>query len=99
MILPHGNAEVERVFSMLSDVITKKRKSLLPNTVRALCVSKSFISGRKYTASSFPLSDELIKMSVDAHAAYIKRIKEESKLKEEKKRQQKENKLIQAITE
>ena len=30
MIILRGNAEVERVFSMLSDVITKRRKSLHP---------------------------------------------------------------------
>jgi len=28
MILPHGNAEVERVFSMLPDIVTKKRSRL-----------------------------------------------------------------------
>ena len=30
MIIPHGNAEIERVFSMLSDIVTKKRKALSP---------------------------------------------------------------------
>ena len=99
MIIPHGNAEVERVFSMLSDVITKKRKSLHPNTVRALCVCKSFISAHNYTASTFPVNDELVILAANAHSTYRKRVKEETALEAEKKREQKEKKMMEALKE
>lgn len=43
MLLPHGNAEVEHVFSMLPDIVTKKRSRLSPTTICSLMVIKSFL--------------------------------------------------------
>ena len=42
---------------MLSHVIAKMRKSLHPDTVRALCICKSFLSTHKLSASTFPVND------------------------------------------
>lgn len=99
MIIPHGNAEVERVFSMLSDVITKKRKSLHPNTVRALCVCKSYLSMHKLSASTFPMDDELLNLAANAHNAYRKRVKEQAAIVTEKTREEKEKIIMSKLKE
>ncbi|KAL6257728.1 hypothetical protein P5V15_011308 [Pogonomyrmex californicus] len=39
--LPNSNAALERIFSLLTDVKTKKRNRLSSTTVNAICVLKS----------------------------------------------------------
>ena len=46
LIIPHGNADVERVFSNLSDVVQKKRQSLSSDTINALVVSRSCLKAK-----------------------------------------------------
>ena len=41
LILPHGNAEVERLFSMLGDILVKKRQNLDQRSIRSLTFIKS----------------------------------------------------------
>jgi len=48
--LPNSNADTERVFSMLTDVKTKKRNKLNPNHVQALYVFKSNLRAKGQTA-------------------------------------------------
>ncbi|KYN11678.1 hypothetical protein ALC57_16158 [Trachymyrmex cornetzi] len=44
--LPNSNADAERVFSMLTDVKTKKRNKFHPSNVQSLCVFKSILRAR-----------------------------------------------------
>lgn len=44
MILPHSNAEAERTFSNVTDIVTKKRNRIGSDTVAAICkVRSSFV--------------------------------------------------------
>ena len=44
LIVPHGNSDVERIFSMLNDILTKKRLSLDQQNVKALTFIKSYMT-------------------------------------------------------
>ena len=43
LILPHSNAETERIFLMLTDTKTKKRNKMGPELLNAILVTKSSI--------------------------------------------------------
>ncbi len=77
LVLPHGNAEVERLFSNLSDVVTKKRSGLAPYTVKALLVSRSGLMTNNWTARSIPFTNTLKDLCLNAHASYIQRLRDE----------------------
>ena len=60
-ILPHQvNAEVERTFLRLSDIVTKKRTSLHAETVRALVVSKFILRAKSWNSVSISVTHELL---------------------------------------
>ena len=61
---PNSNADVERNFSMLSDIVTKKRNRLRGSTVDAICVVKSALRARKEDASTMSISDK--------HASFVR---------------------------
>ena len=44
LIVPQGNSDVERIFSMLNDILTKKRLSLDQQNVKALTFIKSYMT-------------------------------------------------------
>jgi len=65
---PNSNADAERVFSMLTDVKTKKRNKLNPNHVQALCVFKSNLRARGQMAQTMKVDDRhLALMSTNLH--------------------------------
>ncbi|KYN22626.1 hypothetical protein ALC57_04972, partial [Trachymyrmex cornetzi] len=50
--IPNSNADAERVFSVLTDVKSKKRNKLHPSNVQSLCVFKSILRARGETAQT-----------------------------------------------
>ena len=75
-VLPHGNAEVERCFSILPDIITKKRNTLGPETVKALVVSKSALKTKNWTSATIPATPNLREKVNNAYATYAAMLKE-----------------------
>lgn len=55
--LPNSNADSERVFSVLSDIKTKKRNKLSVTNVNALCVLKSALKSRKETVLNMVIDE------------------------------------------
>ena len=96
-VLPHGNAEIERVFSNMSDVVTKKRSSLAPQTVRALLVSRSALSAKDWTARSIPFTDSLKELCANAHASYIQRVREEEEKAKSAQQKRMESELLMEV--
>lgn len=94
LILPHGNAEVERVFSRLKDTVTKKRERLAPLTVQALIVSASCLNVKKWTASSLPMSPQLLNLCSSAHASYCRRLRDQEAAAKEARRKDLEKQLF-----
>jgi hypothetical protein len=97
LILPHGNANVERVFSMLTDIVTKKRSNLGQDTVKALIVTKSCLETMNWSSSSLPITDGLLQKASDARASYESRLKEKERSLAEEKQRQRENDLLAAF--
>ena len=52
LVLPHGNADPERLFSMVSKIETDQRSSLLPSTVADLISVKVNTSSECYESES-----------------------------------------------
>ena len=59
--LPHANADVERIFSMCSDIKTKKRNRLSTKTLCSLLRIKMQIKNLKVNATTYPLRGDLLK--------------------------------------
>ena len=72
-ILPHGNAEVERIFSEVKDIVTYKRQSLSETSIQALTVSKSVLRTKNSNSASIPIGndDKLMEFYNSSHAAYV----------------------------
>lgn len=56
MILPHSNAEAERIFPVVSDVKVKKRNRLGQEVLNGVCVVRSAIQDSKSTCVNFPVT-------------------------------------------
>ncbi|KAF0745153.1 Uncharacterized protein FWK35_00028234 [Aphis craccivora] len=61
LTLPHSNAGVERVFSMLTDIKTKKRNRLNPNTVKALIRTKLDIKNDNKCCLDYIITEQHLK--------------------------------------
>lgn len=97
MVLPHGNAEVERIFSNLSDIITRKRNLLDPKTVRALIVSQSCLRVKRWTVATLPATNHLKYLCLQAHANYKRKLQEEKNAIAAEERKQLERSLFQQV--
>jgi len=79
LILPHGNAEVERLFSMLGDILVKKRQNLDQRSIRSLTFIKSDMKCRGASCFDFPVTTSLLTRASKAKQTYKQRLKEEEK--------------------
>jgi len=53
--LPHSNAEAERIFSMVTDIKTKKRNRLSNDMVSAICTIRSHFQAENINCITFPV--------------------------------------------
>lgn len=86
LLLPHGNADVERSFSVVNDMVTVSRTNVTANIINGLLLTKDalkFYDPQNMLPSSVPLPRTLLNSCRMAYAAY------QSGLQEEKKEKQK----------
>ncbi|XP_042149246.1 uncharacterized protein LOC121837621 [Ixodes scapularis] len=62
LTLPHSNAETERIFSLLTDVKTRKRNRLAPDSINAVLVVKSGMTARSETCTNFKVEKKRMKL-------------------------------------
>lgn len=82
--IPCGNASVERVFSDLSDLLTKKRSRLSEVSIDSCLLINGFLKQTDHTCITYPVEESMINAGFNAHASYMKRLKEIQKQDEEK---------------
>lgn len=56
--LPNSNADPERMFSVLTDLKTKKRNKLSSSSINAICVLKSALKSRKETVLNMEIDEK-----------------------------------------
>lgn len=61
MTIPHANADVERIFSMITDVKRKNRNRMLTKTTRSLIKVKTELKRKKKHCYDFEISSKMIK--------------------------------------
>lgn len=60
--LPHSNAEAERIFSMVTDIKTKKRNRLLNDAVSAMCTIRSNFQAENINCVTFQVDPTHLKL-------------------------------------
>ena len=91
LILPHGNAEVERLFSMLGDILVKKRQNLDQRSVWSLTFIKSDMMAQQKACSDYGITPTLIKYTEKAKQDYKERVQEEKEVKARKDEEERLN--------
>lgn len=59
--LPHANADAERIFSIITDVRTKKRNKLSNEVINSICIIRSSLNCSEETCISFKCTDNHFK--------------------------------------
>jgi hypothetical protein len=95
--MAHGNADVERLFSLMRDTVTKKRNRLLPRSIKALLVIKNFMMSHNYECHNFPISMDLLKAVRTARSKYQQQLVEQKRRDEEESGQKREACLHNAL--
>lgn len=67
MSLPHSNAEAERVFSIMTDVKSKKRNRLEAETLNSLCVIRHNFKQKNVDASSMTIEKKHLSLMRSTH--------------------------------
>lgn len=62
LTLPHSNASAERIFSIVTDVKTKKRNRIGDNTLNSVAIIRSSFQDKNLTANKFIVTDEHLKL-------------------------------------
>lgn len=60
LVLPHSNAEAERIFSIVSDTKTKKRNRLGHEALNAVCVTRSSLQANNQNSVSYCITPKHI---------------------------------------
>jgi hypothetical protein len=97
MSLPHGNSDVERLFSVLSDVVTKKRNRLQAQSLQALLLVKTYMQARNLSCHSFPISDPLLSLVQGSYRRYAEHKAEKQKKREEECTALREKEIREAL--
>jgi len=89
LCVSHGQADVERGFSLNKHIVSETQVNLKQHTVSALCTVKDVIS--KYQeVEKIPVTRDLIQRFRGAHAAYneyLSSLQKEAKASEEEKQE------------
>jgi hypothetical protein len=56
LTLPHSNAEAERIFSVVTDIKTKKRNRIGSGTLNSMCVVRSSLQNKEVDCTTFKIT-------------------------------------------
>src|SRR5215469_16841901 len=88
--LSHGNADIERRFSVSRWSLTKNKNSTSERTQNATLLIKDELRLFENNPHLVPMTAKLISMGRNAYRHYIMHLEEEKKLKEEQEKKKKE---------
>ncbi|XP_063931363.1 uncharacterized protein LOC135143427 [Zophobas morio] len=62
LTLPHSNAEAERIFSLVTDIKSKKRNRMGEITLNAMCVIRSALHQSNKTCVNYAIVNDMLKL-------------------------------------
>ena len=90
--LSHGNANIERRFSVSRWALTEDKASTSERTFNAILTVKNALTTFSNKPELAPITSKLISMAQSAHKSYLLYMEEQKKLKEiEEKKKDEEN--------
>nr|CAD7265799.1 unnamed protein product [Timema shepardi] len=92
LVLPHGNADVERGFSQTSNYLTNNRTCLSEASISAIQSTKDGLKHYNYQCHTVPFMKDFVKNGCGAHKLYLARLEEEKRIEAERKKQEQEDK-------
>jgi hypothetical protein len=95
LCLPHGNASVERIFGLLSNILSKKRNSLSDTSVDTMITILGYIQGTEQTCNHLPISDSMVKAAREAWKKYKRRLELQREQTEQKKKEDERKRKLQ----
>ena len=84
LALPHGNADVERSFSINKNAVTDSCFKLDEQTINAIRTTKDGIKHSGGSATAIPVNQEMIKRARASNHHYKAYLEKQKKLEEEK---------------
>jgi hypothetical protein len=84
LLLLHGNAGTERLFSSLKRILTADRNSLQDLSLNGFLAVKSFLQNRGYDSASLPINSVLLRRGYDACDCYDQFLKRKAAARIEK---------------
>ena len=90
IILPHGNADTERLFSSMKRILTTDRNRLQDPNFNGILTVKLFMRNRGYKSATFPIGRKLLDRCYEASNSYMQYLKQKEKerIEAEKKKEE-----------
>ncbi|XP_067136817.1 uncharacterized protein [Centruroides vittatus] len=85
LTLSHGNADVERGFSISRRALPPDRASMSERMLNSLLIVKEGLNMYDQSPHLVPITKDLLKLAASAHRNYQEQLENEKKLKEEEK--------------
>ena len=98
LVLPHGNADVERGVSVNNRVVTAERNKLGEDTINGIRATKDmvkFSDPQQQKPENVPLNNKILSAARSAYSVYQRKL-EEDKKEEERERKAKEAERVEA---
>ena len=102
LVLPHGNADVERGMSENNRVVTAERNKLGEDTINGLRATKDmvkFSDPQHQKSESIPINTKILSVARSAYSVYQRKLEEDKREEERERERQKKQRELKLLEE